>query len=119
MTRKNKIYIYQFLSTLLISFLYTIAKDFKLIPHSVRLPKYYSYETLGDFLISFLGVWGILGFSIIWINKSYSKKTQVICSKCEYTEEVSKKDSYQEKCPKCGAKMNKLEGFYSKRNKSE
>ena len=85
---------------------------FKVLPHSVLVPTYYSYKDIESFLFSMFGVWGILSVGIYTSLRFSKKKTTVICPTCDFTVEVLKVDVGLKMCPKCDSAMVPLKGFY-------
>ncbi len=112
--KNRKKYIIQFTLSLSGTLIFTLAKHLKIIPHSVRVPTFYSYSSYDDFFISFIGLWIVLGIFIVLINRVDSKKVSVICPSCEHSEEILKKESETKQCPSCNIKMLPLDGFYDK-----
>lgn len=100
---------------LILAFVFTLLTHLKLIPHSVRQPTYYSYKTTADFLYMMFFGWVIVSFGIYLTRKADAKKTQVICPKCEHSEEIFKSEIKEKKCPKCEGLMLPLKGFFEKK----
>jgi hypothetical protein len=54
----------------------------------------------------------VMGFCILWIGVIKPRKENLICPKCEDLFRWS--DTLGDKCPKCGAGLEDLRGFYER-----
>ncbi len=98
----------------LISLIFTALKHYEIIPHSVRQPKYYSYNSIFDFSLAVFVCWSIISLVLYFSKREKLKKVDAICPSCELISCVQVSEIGNIICSKCkNSKLVPLSGFYN------
>lgn len=107
-----KFYALSFFVVILVSFVFVYLQHLQILPQNSVTASYYKFRTSTDFLRKMSIVAFLLYLFPIGYKYKKSRRTDMICPKCENVEEVINTNLENKQCSKCGTKLQPLNEFY-------